>query len=255
MRTFCILVAIILTSATSPAQTKRLGAAADEEAIRNNIDRYVEAWNKADVKAIAAFYTSDGDYFGSLEGRLVKGPAAIEKYHLDAFAGRFKGATKVTSTITSIRFLKPDVALIESNFEITGMRGPDSKELPGVKGLSTAVEVKQDGRWQIAAARMMILPPVQRQTHGVATVRHVGGLRNLVADLWVNQRQVHIAAGDGERLPCHKHSRSWENTACDRVTQSRVPEHRTFVVEVADRRETNVQCLDRRIDTFDDSIG
>jgi len=77
----------------------------------------------------------------------------------EQFAGVYKGAT-IKITTASIRFLKPDVALVNGSFEVSGLQGLDGKELPVRKGLSTNVLMKQRDKWMIAALRGMVPAPV-----------------------------------------------------------------------------------------------
>ncbi len=56
----------------------------------------------------------------------------------------------------AIHFLKPDVAVVDGTFEITGMKGPDGKALPTRSGLTTIVAMKKGDLWYIAALRGMV---------------------------------------------------------------------------------------------------
>jgi uncharacterized protein (TIGR02246 family) len=144
----------VLAAAVTYAQA---GRAEDEAAIRKQIDQYAAAWNKADAKATAQFFTDDADYVSST-GQRGEGRAGIERVLTEQFAGVFKGATLKT-TITSIRFLKPDVAIVNGSFEVSGTKGPDGKELPVRKGLSTNIVAKPGDKWLIAALRGMVPAP------------------------------------------------------------------------------------------------
>jgi len=133
------------------------GRAGDEAAIQRQIEQFAAAWNKADAKAAAQFFTEDGDYVSST-GQMAEGRAGIERVLTDQFAGVYKGATLKT-TVTAIRFLKPDVAIVNGTFEVSGMHGPDGKELQVRKGLSTNIAAKQGDKWLIAALRGMVPAP------------------------------------------------------------------------------------------------
>src|SRR5262245_3768726 len=77
---------------------------------------FIEAFNKGDAKAVAAFWTPDGDYVDQV-GRHIKGRAAIEKLYEKVFAAR-KGA-KLTITVASARLVTPDVALEDGTTQVT----------------------------------------------------------------------------------------------------------------------------------------
>src|ERR1700758_2626211 len=67
-------------------------------------------------------------------------------------------------TIQTIRFITPDVALVDGSVEITGMVDASGQILPARQGLMTMLFVKKQERWWIAAARAMV------PTSGASTV-------------------------------------------------------------------------------------
>lgn len=56
----------------------------------------------------------------------------------------------------SVRFLKPDVAVVDGAWETTGAHTSSGKELPTLKGFYTLVLVKKKGRWLVASSRTMV---------------------------------------------------------------------------------------------------
>jgi uncharacterized protein (TIGR02246 family) len=129
----------------------------DEAAIRRNLERYTAAWNKGDAKALASLYDVDGA-ITSASGHTVQGRDALEKNFAEGFAGANKGS-RMTAMVGTIRFLKPDVAVVEGVWELSGIRGPDGKERPPVKGLSLAVYVNKGRAWLLAAGQTMLPAP------------------------------------------------------------------------------------------------
>src|SRR5881628_3353035 len=73
--------------------------------ITKTAEAFVEAFHKGDAKAIAAFWTPDGDYVDE-HGRLVKGRKAIEDSFAELFAEN-KGL-KLRIDVASVRFPAPD---------------------------------------------------------------------------------------------------------------------------------------------------
>jgi uncharacterized protein (TIGR02246 family) len=108
---------------------------------------YLAAFNKGSAEAVAAFYAPDADFIG-VAGDLYKGRAEIEKRNASFFA-KNKDA-KLKSPIGSIRFLTPDVAIVDRSAELSPVPegGPQ-------KVHATIVYVKRDGKWQIASVRLM----------------------------------------------------------------------------------------------------
>src|SRR5882724_3863136 len=69
---------------------------------------FVEAFHKGDAKAVAAFWTPDGD-FVDVDGRVFKGRKAIEDSFTEFFADN-KGL-KLRMDVVSIKFPTPDMAV------------------------------------------------------------------------------------------------------------------------------------------------
>jgi len=94
---------------------------ADEEAIRKVSGAFGDALTKGDAKAVAEYWTTEGEYVGHA-GNTLRGRASIEK----AYAKFFKEArqAKVEMTIDSIRFLSQDTALEEGHAQT--QKGKDS---------------------------------------------------------------------------------------------------------------------------------
>jgi uncharacterized protein (TIGR02246 family) len=76
--------------------------------ITKTAEAFVEAFHKGDAKAVAAFWTPDGDYVDE-NSRVLKGQKAIEDSFADLFAAR-KGL-KVRIDVASLRFPAPDLLL------------------------------------------------------------------------------------------------------------------------------------------------
>jgi uncharacterized protein (TIGR02246 family) len=147
-------VGLALLTTVTPAFAQ--GTPADEAAIRKVTEQFSPAWAKADSKALAGVYTADADYVSST-GLVAKGHAEIEKAYAAQFAGAYKG-TSLKAGVTNVRFLKPDIAIVNGTFEVAGMRGSDGREAPPRKGISTSVVVKQNGQWLITALRAWVPP-------------------------------------------------------------------------------------------------
>src|SRR5215475_4006044 len=126
----------------------------DERDIRSIGTQLQDAWNKKDGKRLSDLWPTDGDYVSST-GRTATGRAEVEKAFAAQWAGLYKG-TKLTHTLTSVRFLRKDVAIADGAFEISGMKDAAGKLLPTRSGLSTLIVVKKGDRWYVAALRGMV---------------------------------------------------------------------------------------------------
>ncbi len=131
--------------------------AKEEAAIQKTAEEFAEAFNKGDAKALAAFFTEDGDMIDQ-EGHQVKGRKAIEELYAKLFA-ETKGA-KLHITITSLRVARPDLALEDGLTEVTS---PDGG--PPSAARYTVVHVKQEGKWLLESVREAIAVPPNNAEH------------------------------------------------------------------------------------------
>jgi uncharacterized protein (TIGR02246 family) len=159
MRTFPRLVSILLLSLLAVCVRAQPVSPGDEKDIRGLGTQVQDAWNKADGKMMSDLWLTDGDYISST-GRTASGRAQVEKAFVDQWAAIYKG-TKIAHTLTSVRFVRRDVAIADGAFEITGMKDATGKTLGPRTGLSTIVAVKKGSRWYVAALRGMVpsVPP------------------------------------------------------------------------------------------------
>ena len=141
---------LFLASSVAAAQT----SAEDEKDVRVLGRQLQDAWNKSDAKMLADMFLTDGDYISST-GRTARGRDEVEKAFASQWSGIYK-ATKLTHTITSVRFVRRDVAIADGAFDISGMRDSGGKSLGLRSGLSTLIAVKKGDRWYVAALRGMV---------------------------------------------------------------------------------------------------
>ncbi len=150
-----IFSALALASfAALPALSQSPSSASDEKDIRSIGAQIQEAWNKKDAKMLADLWLTDGDYVSST-GRMATGRAEVERAFAAQWAGVYKG-THLAHTLTSVRFLRKDVAIADGGFEIGGMKDASGKSLPTRSGLSTVVAARKGDRWYVAALRGMV---------------------------------------------------------------------------------------------------
>jgi uncharacterized protein (TIGR02246 family) len=131
----------------------RAESESEEAAVRRLIQDQVTAWNRGDAEAYSRHFASDGT-FTNLLGMFFTGPDAFRERHAQIFKGAYRGSTK-REDIVSIKFVRPDVAIVETLQTVTGFQ----RLLPGTsadaKGrLRTRllqVLVKDGGEWKIAA--------------------------------------------------------------------------------------------------------
>ncbi len=131
-----------------PPQNKPGGGeprAADQAAIKEAGKAFLKAFQSGDAKAMAAFWTEDGEYHSD-DGTVLQGRGAIEKAYTESFAKKkpkFEGEIEVTS----IRFPSKDTAIEEGYFKVKA-----AKEAPQASRY-TILYVREAGKWLMAVVR------------------------------------------------------------------------------------------------------
>ena len=154
----------------APAVGPVFDPAAEEPALRKAVDDAEAAWNRADAKALAAAFRDDATYADAFGG-VSRGRAEIDKRIAEVLSA-WRG-TRLALKVRKVRVLKADVALVESDAELTGW-----KKLPaGFKADADQtlrmrlldVFLKEAGIWRLAASyevdvkTKLELPPVPEE--------------------------------------------------------------------------------------------
>jgi len=137
-----ILLLFFVLSAALPAQ--------DDAAVKAVVARYVDAREHRDAAAIAALFTTDADQLVS-SGEWRKGRDAVVRGTL---ASSESTGGHRTITVESVRFVKPDVAIADGRYEITGVTGGQDRRM-----WSTFVITRGADGWRIAVIRNMLPAP------------------------------------------------------------------------------------------------
>jgi uncharacterized protein (TIGR02246 family) len=122
-----------------------------EEPILKSADAFVQAFNKGDAKALAAFWTEKGEFTGS-DGEKLVGHDAIEK-ELQALFDENKGV-QLRIEVESIKFLSPDVAVEEG---VSALLHADGT--PPSHSRYTNIHVKKDGKWLLESVKVSPYSP------------------------------------------------------------------------------------------------
>jgi uncharacterized protein (TIGR02246 family) len=133
-----VCVQVNVAQTTQPSNT-------DEAAIRQIVQQLQDGWAAKDGKTFAAPSSPDADYV-VVDGARAIGREAIERGHTGIFSTFLKDSTNV-ATVKSIRFLRPDVAVVhaEWNLEVR-TNGKTEKR----RAMSTMVMTNDGGKWRIA---------------------------------------------------------------------------------------------------------
>jgi uncharacterized protein (TIGR02246 family) len=123
---------------------------ADEATIRENAQKFVEAYNRRDSKTMAAMWSPEAVYMDPSTGENVSGRDEIAKQFDETFAGAEDA--KLAIAIDSIEFVSPNVAVEKGTAEVT------YADFPAEKTAYTAVHVKRDGKWLLDRVSEEALP-------------------------------------------------------------------------------------------------
>jgi len=120
----------------------------DRASIEKSVQNYMDSWNSHNVHAVAMTYAEDCDFVNNF-GDVTHGRAGMEATFGPFMTGVYS-ATNQTGKVRSIRFLKPDVAAVDVDWEMTGAKNQDGTVRPTRKGIHSLVMTKQgDGSWLI----------------------------------------------------------------------------------------------------------
>jgi uncharacterized protein (TIGR02246 family) len=142
---FLMLLActVSIFGGASQSHAQNPGTPEDEAYLRAIIVKITDAFNRHETKASSQLYAPDAD-FVNVAGQLTRGPAEIEKFGAAAHSTRLKDATIKTLNVT-IRFIRPDVAIMRETHEMSGFRGPDGAQVPPYQETSLRVFEKENG--------------------------------------------------------------------------------------------------------------
>lgn len=136
-----------------------VASAAEVSGPKALVDRFVRAWNAHDAKALAALFREDADYV-TVHGNWWKGREWIQTQFARAQTTKLKD-TMMVETNTTVRMVRPDVALMRLEWEVSGETGPDGKPLITRHGIMQIVAVNEAGGWTIVSGQdTATMPPV-----------------------------------------------------------------------------------------------
>lgn len=118
---------------------------ADEAAVRQAGQGFLKAYLAGDAKAMAAYWTENGEYISD-DGTTIRGRQNIEKAYAELFAKK-GGYTDAEIDVTSIRFPSKDTAIEEGRFRVRSVKeGPTTSKY-------SVLHVREGGKWHMAIVR------------------------------------------------------------------------------------------------------
>lgn len=145
---FATIALLVWPLGSSSAQN-----ASPEAAIRAIVAEQALAWNAGDGARYAEHVAPDVS-FTNLFGMVMYGAAAFESRHKDILSTFYKGTTK-KHVVRRIRFLTPDVALVDIDNEVRGVKSmPEGIRVPAdgvVRTQLMEVFARRGEDWRIEA--------------------------------------------------------------------------------------------------------
>jgi uncharacterized protein (TIGR02246 family) len=123
---------------------------ADEMSIEGLVQSFVDGWNAADGTALARAFALDAD-FTAVTGLKASGRDVIAKGHDEILSTIYRGSRN-SAKVETIRFLRPDVAVVDVTFRFVGDTRPFGLE----QSTCGMVCTKENGAWSIAVFRNMV---------------------------------------------------------------------------------------------------
>jgi uncharacterized protein (TIGR02246 family) len=121
-------------------------AANDETAIRANVEQMMKGWNAKSGEEFAKPFAEDADYV-VINGMQFKGRPVIAQSHQRIFETFYKNSN-LTLAVETIRFLKPDIAIVHVSGSLQITEGGSTHT---TKAKMTMVMTKTGNRWEIVA--------------------------------------------------------------------------------------------------------
>ena len=137
----CYLLCLAASEVQNPPPS------ANEGAIRDIVNKYVEAREKIDPKGVEVLFTNDADQLVS-SGEWRRGRDAVVRGTMES-SRRNEGKRSIT--VESIRFVSDDVAIVDARYDITSLAGGASRNM-----WTTFVMKRAGNSWRIAAIRNML---------------------------------------------------------------------------------------------------
>lgn len=144
---------LLLLNALSVVVQGSTTTSPDESRIRQILIEEESAWNRGNAKDYAAHFEENGG-FTNVAGTVIFGRQGFEARHGQLFATAFKD-THISFTVRNIRFVRPDVAIVDVDTAMTGYKAlpPGVRAAPDgtVQTRLQQVMVKERGDWWIAS--------------------------------------------------------------------------------------------------------
>jgi len=132
------------------------GPAGDEAAVRALGDRFANAFIQKNADARASLFAENGT-FVTPQGDFLQGRDVMVK-DFGSEAGAVNGSTQAAFSNYRVRFIKPDIAVVDALLTIHNVNGPDGTTIPVIPVNFFYVAARHGDKWQIEDGRAHFAP-------------------------------------------------------------------------------------------------
>jgi len=145
---FAILACTLVIGATGAASAS---SARDEEAVRGLGDAFANAFIQKNAELRASLFTEKGT-FVTPQGDFLQGRVAmVNEFGPEAQA--VNASTQAAFSDYRVRFIKPDVAVVDALLTVRNINGPDATIVPAIPINFFYVAVRHGDKWLIQDGR------------------------------------------------------------------------------------------------------
>jgi len=148
------LACTLVIGATSSATA---GEARDEAAVRALGDTFAKAFVQKDAELRASLFAEDGTFVTPV-GDFLQGRVAMVKDFGPEAQQAVNGTTQAAFSNYRVRFIKPDVAVVDALLTVRNVNAPDGTIIPVIPINFFFVAVRHADRWLIEDGRAHFAP-------------------------------------------------------------------------------------------------
>ena len=131
----------------------------EEAQIRQLVFDATEAWNRHDVRAFTRVYSDDAE-LTTVIGTTMCGRKGIHDHHAEIFKTIFK-KSHLTPGAIKVRFLGPEIAVVDVRWEMTGALDWDGNEIPIRRGLLNWIVKQEREGWLVKVMHNQEFTPLR----------------------------------------------------------------------------------------------
>ena len=149
-----LLACTLVIGATASASA---GEARDEAAVRGLGDTFAKAFVQKNAELRASIFTENGT-FVTPQGDYLQGHVAMVKDFGSEAEQAVNGTTQAAFSNYRVRFIKPDVAVVDALLTVRNVNGPDGTIIPVIPINFFYVAVRHADHWLIEDGRAHFAP-------------------------------------------------------------------------------------------------